>query len=317
MSRSLRIACGIVTIALVLSGCRYASTYTINNNGTVSGRVYVALYQDPAEASVQDMVDSQAQTIADSFTTSVKTPHNEGDWIGYYINISNEPLSSFADPPEQTWDVKITKSGNEYRVFGYTATAGDQARASATDDSGYLELDVHFPGNLIEATGATDTTVSPGWAHFNLLTIPLDQTPYARGSGPPPPPDPDPVVTIVIPPSPVVTPEVTPSVTPSEIPSPSPSAVSDEGEDTSIPVWVWAVGGGLLVALAGMIGFALANRKPAAPTEPAGKSKAKPKAEEPVEDETEDDELGDEPEDIEPEEKPKKKPPSKKPPSKK
>lgn len=307
MSKRLRVACGIAVVALLLSSCRYGANYTINNNGTVTGRVYVALYQDPdpSAADVHDMVESEAQTIADSFTTSVVTPHDEGDWVGYYVNINNEPLASFADPPQATWDIQITKSGNEYSVVGWTAAADDMARSSATDAGGYLELEVHFPGNLIEADNASATTVAPGYAFFNLLTVPVGVAPYARGFGPPPP-APDPVVTVVITPEPVVTPVVTPVVSPSETPSASPSAAPAEEGGTSIPPWVWAVGGVLVVALAAMIGFALASRKPATPAEPASKTRSKVK-EEPEEDESED-----EPEDEEPEEKPKKKSPPKK-----
>ncbi|MBN2176346.1 MAG: hypothetical protein JW722_01655 [Demequinaceae bacterium] len=287
MRRTLRIACGVALVALVLTGCRYGSTYTVNPDNTVSGRIYIAGYQDPADPPGDPtIIEEQANSIAAVFSTSTVTPHNEGDWVGFYVYIDHEPLASFADPPEATWDVQILKSGNEYRVFGYTATEETAERTSANTNSGYLELDIHFPGNLIESTGATDTTVTPGWAHFNLLTMPLNQTPYAKGFGPPPP-EPDPVVTVVITPhpDPVVTPAASPSASPNASPSAAP-AVNGDGD--SIPIWVWAVGGGLVVALAGMIGFMAANRKPAIQPPTETKSKAKPVVEEPEAEEAED-----------------------------
>ncbi len=266
MGRTSRIACGVALVAVFLAGCRYNATYTINADDTVSGRIYTALYQDPAADPVDASVKSDADTIAASFTAATETPHNEGSWVGYYVYFTNEPLATFADPPTTTWDVQILKVGGQYQVFGYTATDENATRTSAINESGYLELDVYFPGTLVEATGASETNVSPGWAHFDLLAEPLNQTPYAKGNGPAAPPEPEPVHTVIITPAPepVVTPVVTPVVIPSASPSSTvaPLIAPHEEGNSSIPVWVWAVGGALVAALAGMIGYTVATRKP-------------------------------------------------------
>lgn len=297
MRRTMKIVCGVTLAAILLAGCKYDAAYTINDDGTVSGRILTALYQEPGESPVNDMVQGDADTIAASFTNATITPHNSGPWIGYFINFTNEPLATFAATPEYTWDVRIVKSGSNYEVFGYTATDENMTRTSANDNSGYLRVDVYFPGPLIEATEASESSVNPGWARFDMLTIPLNSTPYAKGSGPvaaPPAPAPAPVQTVVIPPAPE--PVVTPSATPSATPSPSPTGVPTVSDDngSSIPVWVWAVGGVLLVALASMIGFMVANRKQTIPVAPATKAPAKARAipveEEPEEDEPEEDE---------------------------
>jgi len=293
MRKSLRLVSCIALATIVLAGCRYSSTYTINDDGTVSGRIYTAIYQDPTEDPVQAMVESDATTIASTFTTATISPHNEGDWVGYFINFTNEPLATFASLPEYYWDVQIIQIGSRYRIQGYTGTDGDSFRTSATEDSGYLEFEVHFPGTLTEVSGADESSVDIGWARFNLLALPAGSSPYAVGNGPSAPPEPEPVVTVVITPDapdPIVTPVVTPSESPEASPSPIPNA-SDEG-DSSIPVWVWVVGGVLIAALAGMIGFAVAGKK--APVEAAPAAKPKPKLEPKADAEPEEEEPAEE-----------------------
>ncbi len=321
MRKTLRVAAGVALAVILLSGCRYDATYTIHTDNTVSGRIYTAGWLDPGDPTTHDTVkayiDADADVIADAFTTSVKSAYTDGAWYGYFIDLTDEPIPSFADPAQAAWDIQIIRTGDAYRVNGFTFEDDDDPpRPQARDNGGYITLDVRAPGELEIAISASSATESPCRIQWDLLNVvPVGTTPYAIcDATPPEPPDPDPAVTVVITPDPIVTPEpvVTPVVTPVETPSESPSPVADGGESDSIPTWVWAVGGGLLVALAAMVGFAIANRKPAEPPAPAPKAKSKAKAvEEPAEDEAED-EPEDEPEDEEPEEKPKKKPPSKK-----
>jgi len=297
MRNPLRIACGVALAALALAGCRLDAAYTINPDDTVSGRVYVAVWLDPGNPGSHEFLeatlDSNAQTIADAFTTSVMSAYVDGNWYGHFIDITDEPLASFSGAPEAAWDIQIIKTGNKYRVNGYTTNDDDeQPRPSARSNGGYITVDVRMPGELQFAISATTATESPARVSWDLLNVvPIGTTPYAiSDNSPPPPPDPDPVVTIVIPPD--LDPVVTPVVTPSATPSVSPSAVpASNGDGDSIPVWVWAVGGGLVAALAGTIGFAVANRKPPVPVAPAAKPKAKaeeePAEEEPTEEEPE------------------------------
>ncbi len=311
MGRTLKIMCGVVLAAILLTGCRYSATYTINADNTVSGRIYTAGYLDPGDASAHDTIkayiDGDADNIASAFSTSVKSLYIDGDWYGYFIDITDEPLPSFAAAPEAAWDIQIIRTGPQYRVNGYTFTDDDDVpRPSARDNGGYLTVDVRMPGNLTYSVSASLATETPARVQWDLLNVvPVGTTPTATSDAsspePPAPPAPEPVVTVVIPPAPepVVTPSVTPSASPSAPPliAPAPS-----GDDNGIPLWVWAVGGVLVLALAGMIGFMVANRKTPTPAPAASATKAKPKPKAPVEEapEPEDDEDGEDSEEESP-----------------
>ena len=269
-------------LALVLSGCaRYSTSYTIQTDDTVDGSIYVALAEG-YQTDSSPYYGTGAGDIAASFTNATITEQIVPGWYGYTIDFTDEPLATFGWDPDQPWKLQITKSSGGYSVLGFDGVyTADQVNTIQTND-GWMTLSVTFPGALTEEYGAVasgTTDAGQGWAYWDLLAIEAGGSgqAYARGNTglptlhlvpgllddlfPDPatlPADPAPAVTVTIAPpvEPVVTPA--PSVTPTAVP-----AGNDGSSDkTSIPVWVWAAGGALVVALAGLIGYTAANRKP-------------------------------------------------------
>lgn len=253
-----RVWTGIAVLAaLALSGCmRMVASYTIDG-GSVDAVIVIRMQEDYINEE-QPYRGTPAGAIADHFTTESIVQSDDGEWKGYQITLTNEPLSHFTDPPEDYWDIQIVKEGTHYVVHGLEWTEDNSAtqEAIATND-GYLYLNVEFDGNLVDWNPEASADQMTKIVQWELATA--TEQPYARAqapaaAAPDPEPEPEPVVTVVVTPSPSAEPE------PSASPSAGPVALPEAGDDSSVPVWVWIVGGALLVAVAGMGAFLLAKR---------------------------------------------------------
>ncbi len=286
-------ACLAGLALLTLTGClRQSAYYYIQPDDTVDGTIYVAL--DEAYTNASDPYrGTGAGDIAAFFDHTTVTPFDNGKWKGYHIDFVDEPLATFSGSVTDAWGIQILKdTNNEYVINGYAPTASDDSmRQAITNDDGFLQVTVIFPGTLISQTGAKEYSASgekPGWAAWDMLTV--TNAPAARGngglyfhlipgigqiflpSGDPdphpsaslgPPQAPDPVVTVVITPSAEPTSAALPAVSPSPSPSPTTTAIATPaGESSSgIPPWVWIVGAVLVAALAGLGGLLFANMR--------------------------------------------------------
>ncbi len=285
MRRRSLAAAMIAALVLTLTGClRYNSIYYIQSDGTVSGQIYTALkdgYQDDSKP----YHGTNAGDIAAYFQNATITDFSGSGWYGDIVTFNNEPLSTFAAPPDEAWKVQITKNNNTYHVVGYdTDQVDDNTRNNIENNDGYVYLNVSFPGTLTDAGNAAQNgnTNGIGWAKWDMVN--MTGSPYATGNGglilinpgifhlnpinpsatPAPSPTqaapaPQPVTTVVVTPSP--TSSAKPSASPSA--SPSTSAVAaggGAGGSTGVPPWVWITMAALVVALAGVGGYMVATR---------------------------------------------------------
>lgn len=301
MRKKLAAVAAATLATLALTGCiRQSAYYYIQSDDTVDGTIYMAVHEDYVSDSDPYRGTGAGEVVA-YFANTTVTEFDNPPWIGYHIDFVDEPLATFAAVPDAAWKAQITKAANKYTVYGYTPTAEDESlRDTIHDMDGFLQMTVIFPGALVEQDLADETSVGaeiPGWAGWDMDEV--VGTPYAKGNGglffhlvpgwadlfdpldplaePPLDPEPAPVVTVVITPEPDApdTPD-----TPAASPTPTTAIAAPEGDDekAAIPAWVWAAGGALVLALAGLIGYTLANRKPKTP-----EVAAEPKPETPAE----------------------------------
>lgn len=285
--RSVTIAVA-AALAFILTGClRYSSSYYIQSDSTVDGSIYVAL-ADGYQNDSDPYKGTGAGEIGAWFSSSTITDYSGSGWYTYIIEFHDEPLASFSAVPDAAWKIQIIKgAAGRYTIHGYDSDSFEpDTRTKITSEGGFVYLSVAFPGTLVEQTGAASSGNSSGsgWATWDLMS--MSGVPYAKGNGgvlftidpglfidlfPDPvvtaPAVPEPVVTVTVGPAPVVTPTTSPS------PSPTASAVATSSGDgdrkAKIPAWVWATGAVLVAALAGLIGYTLANRKPSVSAGPA------------------------------------------------
>jgi hypothetical protein len=286
MSRKATLLCVLTIATLAITGCtREEGNYTITENNTVNGTIILAVPQNETNDAVSTW---DTATIAAEFAHATVTDLGSPDWVGSRITFSDEPIATFHDPTE-LYQIGITRVGSQFVVEGAPVDPSmAEFRQAVIDSGGIISIRVAFPGEVYEHNGS----LSGNAVTWSVLT--QSETIYARGSAVPPPPadpvpDPDPANTIVITPSAAVQ---TPTPTPNVSPSATPSAGVVEAKGNSIPMWVWAVGGVLVAALAGMIGYLVANRKPAVPAPVTTATKPKTKVE-PSVDETGEPEVAD------------------------
>ena len=305
MRRKFLAACLAGLAVLTLSGClRQSAYYYIQPDDTVDGTIYIAL--DEAYTSASDPYrGTGAGDIAAFFDHATVTPFDNGKWKGYHVDFVDEQLATFSEAVTDTWGIQILKDdNNEYVINGYSPTPSDDStRQTIVNDDGFMQLTVSFPGTLIEQAQAKETSASgetPGWAAWDMLTV--TSAPTARGHGgtlihlipgigslflPGGDPVPNPATSAApVAPKPAVTVVVTPSAEPSAKPSPSaspsatPAVIAAPSDDSgsSIPVWVWIVGGALLVALATLAGAlaATSRRRTPIPVPPSASASPTP-----------------------------------------
>jgi hypothetical protein len=273
----------IAALVLTLTGClRYNAIYYIQSDGTVSGQIYTAL-KEGYQVDSDPYKGTGAGDIAAQFPGATITDVTAAPWYAYMVSFSNAPLSSFAAVPSAGWQVQITQSGAAYKVLGYNTdgTTPDTRNAILTND-GYSYLQVGFPGALKDAGNAASsgTASGAGWAEWDLMN--MAGAPHAEGyTGAlfldpgffhfdPFGPTPGPIATPAPAPAPAVTVVITPSAAPAPSPSasggasPSPTlttiAAPSSGDSGGIPIAVWIVLAALVVALASVGGFLLAQR---------------------------------------------------------
>ncbi len=306
MARHVARAALAVALAVVLSGCvRFSSSYTIQTDDTVDGTIFVALAEG-YQTDTDPYKGTGAGDIAANFTNATITENIVAGWYGYIVDFTDEPLATFAWDPDQPWKLQITKTTDGYSVLGFNGEYTSDQVDTIQGADGWMTMSVTFPGALMEQYGAVasgTTDAGQGWAYWDLLAIEKGGSgqAYARGKTavtfvhlvpgllddlfPDPatlPTEPAPAVTVTIAPhvEPVVTPtpDATPSVASTATPTAAPTGSDGTSDKTSIPVWVWAAGGALVAALAGLIGYTAANRKPKTP-EPAVEKTPEPPVE--------------------------------------
>ena len=286
----------IAGLVLSLTGClRYNSIYYIQSDGTVSGQIYTAI-KEGYQTDSDPYKGTGAGDIASHFPGATITNETSAPWYAYRVSFDHAPLSAFSAVPTASWQVKITKSGNVYKVLGYdTSQIDSTTHDNIVNNGGYVKLGVGFPGALKDGGNAASsgTSSGAGWADWELTN--MTDAPHAEGYdgtlflfpglftiGPifpsaspaapattPAPAAPDPVVTVVVTPSPAApaapaapAPSPSTSASPSASPSLTVTAVAAPGTGGSggIPPWVFITGGLLLVALVGLGSYLLAMR---------------------------------------------------------
>ncbi len=283
----------IAALVFTLTGClRYNSIYYIQSDGTVSGQIYTAL-KEGYQTDSDPYKGTGAGDIAAHFPGATITNVTAPPWYAYRVSFSNAPLSSFAAVPDAGWQAQITKSGNVYSVVGYnTDLTSASTRDAITSNDGYSYLQVGYPGALKDAGNATSsgTSSGSGWTEWDLVN--MTGTPHAQGYGslllidpgifhffpldptsapvatPTPTAAPAPMPGTA--PAPAVTVVITPSAASASSPSasdgasPSPTlatiAAPSSGGSGGVPLAVWIVLAALVVALAGVGSFLLAQR---------------------------------------------------------
>ena len=134
MKRRTLAAVLIAGLVLALTGCmRYNSIYYIQSDGTVSGQIYTAI-KEGYQTDSDPYKGTGAGDIAAQFPGATITNETSAPWYAYRVSFSNAPLSAFSAVPTESWQVKITKSGNVYKVLGYDTSQTSSATHDAIPD---------------------------------------------------------------------------------------------------------------------------------------------------------------------------------------
>ena len=264
MSRTTLIAATAILGALALTGClREDGTYVLNEDNTVDGTIVLALdanYADPTNP----VSPFDANDIASHYVHATVSNLGQPGWVGDRISFVDEPITTFVTATED-WEITVSRVGAQYVVTGAAIDPNDaSSKQTVSDEGGSMTLKVTFPGKVSEHNGS----LSGRTVTWNMLT--QDAAPYARGDAVPaaaaPPPAPEPVVTVVVTPAPTP-PAAVESPSPTPTSSPTVIAAPEDKDSGSIPMWVWIVGGALVVAVVALGSFMLASKlasKPAA-----------------------------------------------------